>query len=78
LPLPAEHAKAEAPGLAYVRGKHQYDRAIQDFDQTIRLNPNFAEAFYDRGLAYRVLGQQNLAALDFAKARQLNPNLRLP
>jgi hypothetical protein len=29
------------PGLAY-HGKHQYDRAIQDFDQAIRLNPNDA------------------------------------
>jgi len=35
-------------GNAYVR-KGQNDRAIQDYDQAIRLNPNFADAFYNRG-----------------------------
>lgn len=32
--------------------KHNYDRAIQDFDQAIRLDPNAAIIFYDRGIAY--------------------------
>ncbi len=29
--------------------RNQYDRAIEDYDQPIRLHPNYAEAFYDRG-----------------------------
>jgi hypothetical protein len=32
--------------------KGQYDRAIQDFDQAIRLKPKFAEAFGRRGIVY--------------------------
>src|ERR1700680_3645239 len=32
-------------GNAY-QSKGQYDRAIQDYDQAIRLNPQYADAFY--------------------------------
>src|SRR5580693_1748094 len=38
-------------GTAYAN-KGQADRAIEDYDQAIRLNPNFAEAFNNRGAAY--------------------------
>ena len=34
-----------------------YDRAIRDFDQAIKINPNFILAFNDRGLAYVVQGR---------------------
>jgi Flp pilus assembly protein TadD len=43
-------------GLAYAR-KGQHDRAIQDLDQAIRLNPNDAMAFSNRGNAYFRKGQ---------------------
>src|SRR5438093_13657838 len=33
--------------------KGDYDRAIQDFDQAIRLNPNYVPAFFNRGNAYQ-------------------------
>jgi tetratricopeptide (TPR) repeat protein len=39
-------------GTAYAR-KGQYDRAIEDLDQAIRLNPNDAVAFDNRGATYR-------------------------
>jgi tetratricopeptide (TPR) repeat protein len=64
-------------GLAYA-GKGKYDRALQNYDQAIRLYPNLAQAFYDRGAALRALGQPARAEEDFAKARELNPNLRSP
>jgi tetratricopeptide (TPR) repeat protein len=64
-------------GLAYA-GNGQYDRALQDYDQAIRLYPNLAQAFYDRGAALRALRQPARAEADFAKARQLNPNLPPP
>jgi tetratricopeptide (TPR) repeat protein len=64
-------------GLAYA-GKGKYDRALQNYDQAIRLYPNLAQAFYDRGAALRALGQPARAEADFAKARELNPNLRSP
>jgi tetratricopeptide (TPR) repeat protein len=57
-------------GNAY-RAKGQHDRAIQDYDQTIRVNPQYAAAFFNRGLAKKAKG----AAADIAKARQLQPSI---
>jgi tetratricopeptide (TPR) repeat protein len=47
-------------GLAYYRDK-EYDRAIQDFDQALRLNPGFVPAFVQRGLAYENKGNATRA-----------------
>jgi lipoprotein NlpI len=60
-------------GTAYGR-KGQYDRAIEDFDQAIRLNPNYAEAFNYRGANYARKFQLDRAIEDFDKAIRLNPN----
>ena len=49
----------------------RYEDAIQEFDQAIQLDPDFAIAFMDRGLAYYHLGQHTKAEADFAKARSL-------
>ncbi len=38
-------------GSAYLR-QGDYDHAIQDLDQGLRLNPSSVEMLYDRGLAY--------------------------
>jgi tetratricopeptide (TPR) repeat protein len=46
-------------------GGGQYDRAIQDYDQSIRLNPNDALVFYARGRVYMLMGQQDRAMQDF-------------
>ena len=38
-------------GFAYdAQGEHE--RAIQDYDEAIRLDPHDAEAYYSRGMAY--------------------------
>ena len=42
-------------GLAY-KGKGQYDRAIQDYDQTIKLKPDNASAFNSRCWARAIGG----------------------
>jgi tetratricopeptide (TPR) repeat protein len=44
----------------------------------IELNPNFADAYNNRGLAYRELNQHEKAIEDLAKAIALNPNLAQP
>ena len=49
----------------------QYERAIQDYDEAIRLDPEYANAYYNRGIAYGNLGQQELADRDFARAKSL-------
>ena len=61
-------------GLAYKR-KGQWDRAIADFSEAIRLNPDFATAFNNRGNIYYGKGQFDRAIKDYDKAIHLKPDL---
>src|SRR5216683_211726 len=59
-------------GIAFdVKGER--DRGIQDFDEAIRLNPDFAEAFYGRGNARVAKGEYDNAIQDYSQAIQLKP-----
>jgi tetratricopeptide (TPR) repeat protein len=51
--------------------KGNYDKAIADFSEDIRLDPKHAEAHYNRGLAYRSRGNGSKAKDDFAEAKRL-------
>jgi tetratricopeptide (TPR) repeat protein len=50
------------------------DRAIQDTDQAIRLNPNEPSFYYTSGLAYKKKGDYDRAIQEFSEAIRLNPN----
>jgi tetratricopeptide (TPR) repeat protein len=50
-------------------------RAITDFTKAIELNPQYAEAYNFRALAYDGLGQTGHALDDYNRALQLNPGL---
>jgi tetratricopeptide (TPR) repeat protein len=60
-------------GHAY-QAKHEIDRAIADYDQAIRLQPNYAAALYWRGMAKRFKGGDAGGDADIAAAKKLNPN----
>jgi tetratricopeptide (TPR) repeat protein len=60
-------------GTAY-RATGDFTRAIQDYDQAIKLNPNDATAFYYRGIANGKRGDPDRAIQDFGQAIKLNPN----
>ena len=43
-------------------------RATEDYDKAIQLDPDYAEAYYNRGRTYYILGQYTKADADEAKA----------
>ena len=55
------------------RSKQFLDLALQDYNNAIRLNPAFAEAFTDRGVVLVLLGRFAESIPDFTKAIELDP-----
>ena len=51
-----------------------YEGAINNYDQALRLKPNFPIAYYHRGIAKRDLGQYSEATSDFDQALQQKPD----
>src|SRR6185503_2361702 len=52
----------------------EYDLAILDYDQAIRLNPKYAEAYNNRGYAYYWSNNATQAIADYSQAIELRPN----
>jgi tetratricopeptide (TPR) repeat protein len=61
-------------GLAYKR-KGQWDKAIVDYSEAIRLRSGDAQVFNNRGNAHYHNGQLDMALKDFDVAIRLQPNL---
>jgi len=59
-------------GNAHLNNRN-YDRAIDDYNETIRIDPKYAIGFYNRGLAYLRKGRLDPAIADFDAAIRLNP-----
>ena len=57
-------------GIAY-RNLGQEERAIEDYDEAIRLDPEYALAYNNRGVAYQAIGKSIEAERDFARAKEL-------
>ena len=49
--------------------------AIEDYDEAVALNPDYAEAYNNRGVAYEKKGDLDLAIQDYDKAIALRPDL---
>jgi len=59
-------------GAAY-RAKGDYDRAIADYAQAIKLNSKLSAAFSNRGVAYDKKGDYDHAIADYDQAIKLKP-----
>src|SRR6185369_9559588 len=68
-----ELAAAFTGRAAAHRAKGDLARAIQDYDQAIKLNPNEATAFYYRGMAHGMRGEAGPTIKDFTQAIRLDP-----
>ncbi len=55
--------------------KGDYDRAIADYDEVIKLNPKDAVAFYSRGFAYHYKSNRTRAFEDYKTAMDIKPEL---
>jgi ankyrin repeat protein len=64
-----EHFKR---GLDRLR-KKDYAGAIAEYDRALHLEPSSAEAYYNRGVAWRDSGQFDRAIPDFRQTVELNP-----
>lgn len=60
-------------GAAYYQ-KDQFDKAVEDYDQALQHNPDYAWAFYNRGQSLRELGQYSRAVADQSEAIRLDPS----
>lgn len=53
----------------------QYDRAIQDFSDSIKFKPDFATAYYVRARIETRTGNSAAAAADFRTAKKIDPKV---
>ena len=60
-------------GNAYA-SKGQSDRAVADFEQAIKLNPKWAQPYFQRGFRYFAEQQYDHAIADYDKSLTLAPN----
>ena len=54
--------------------QQNYNGAIAKYNEVLQLNPNYAEAYYNRGCAYDDLDNNTAAISDYTKAIELYPN----
>lgn len=62
------------PYYALKQYLERYESAIDDYNSVIRINPNYAEAYYQRGLAKYYLDDYESAISDYDEAIRLGPD----
>ncbi|MGE0432679.1 MAG: tetratricopeptide repeat protein [Planctomycetota bacterium] len=60
--------------LLLALGEHDYERSLAYFDESIRLQPDDAGAYLNRGNVHSALGHNELAVADYTKAIELAPD----
>jgi tetratricopeptide (TPR) repeat protein len=74
-PTPAIDARGYFERRRDFLGKNDYDKAISEFTEGLRLDPYKAFAYYRRAVAYKAKSEFNNAISDYNEALRLDPNL---
>src|SRR3989339_240809 len=53
-----------------------YNKALSDYEQAIKIDPNCYEAYYNRGITYQTISKYDEALLDYDQAIKINPNYK--
>jgi tetratricopeptide (TPR) repeat protein len=64
-------------GIGYQNSK-DYELALKDYDQALRLRPAYSSAFNNRGNVFQSLRQYERAIQDYDQATRIAPNDPLP
>lgn len=77
-PVPSACAAVQTAAEWYQRGSEaqdaeQYEEAVQDYTEAIRLDPTYADAYNNRGVVYCVLQEYERALGDCTEAICLDP-----
>ena len=54
--------------------QNKYDEAVEEFDKTLKIDPNYKEAWYSKGIALYFLGKYSEAIAAYDKAIEIDPN----
>ena len=60
-------------GLA-LAGLKKYDKAIQCYDEALKIDPLLKEAWYNKGRAYALKGEHKKAIENYSKALEIDPD----
>ena len=55
--------------------KHEYPKAIQEYDIALAFDPEYSDAYNNRGIAFFETGNYKEAIISYDSAIQKNPNL---
>jgi len=64
--------KTKEQGVQLANGR-RYSEAIAKFNEALQANPNFADAYLNRGITYQAWGKYAEAIADYDSALKLNP-----
>ncbi len=72
-----KHLEVQSQHNNAIEAYHRGDllKALELYNLVLRLDPRDAEAYFNRGLTYRVLGRSPEALADYERAAALNPDL---
>jgi tetratricopeptide (TPR) repeat protein len=68
--------------LFYIRGRSKgdielFDDGVKDLDEAIKLKPDYADAFVERGYIEQKKGNLESAKKDYEKAKKIDPSVEL-